>query len=143
MSNPMRNRSGNSTSSNSNMYGRRNGYDLEGGGRRGGGGGGYNDTNSNILEQQNNERINELSDQVARLKGLTISIGDEVREQNSLLDNMQDGFMNTGDLLRSSLSRIGTMLESGGTKHMLYMIGFCVLAMLFLWWLMSFKSKTG
>ena len=125
------------------MYGRRNGYDLEGGGRRGGGGGGYNDTNSNILEQQNNERINELSDQVARLKGLTISIGDEVREQNSLLDNMQDGFMNTGDLLRSSLSRIGTMLESGGTKHMLYMIGFCVLAMLFLWWLMSFKSKTG
>jgi blocked-early-in-transport protein 1 len=130
------------------MYGRRNPYggDLEGG--RGGGGsrsgaGGYNDTNSNILEQQNNERINELSDQVARLKGLTISIGDEVREQNSLLDSMQDGFLNTGDMLRSSLTRIGTMLESGGTKHMLYMIAFCVLAMCFLWWLMSFKSKTG
>ena len=127
------------------MHGRRNGYDVEGGSGRGGrgGGGGYNDTNSNILEQQNNERINELSDQVARLKGLTISIGDEVREQNSLLDNMGDGFLHTGDLLRSSLSRIGTMLETGGTKHMLYMIGFCVLAMCFLWWLMSFKAKSS
>ena len=151
----MRNRSGNSsigsngkttnstTTTNNNMYGRRGGggYDLEGGGR-GGGRGGYNDTNANILEQQNNERINELSDQVARLKGLTISIGDEVREQNSLLDNMGDGFLHTGDLLRSSLSRIGTMLETGGTKHMLYMIAFCVAAMCFLWWLMSFKSKS-
>lgn len=128
------------------MPGRRNNYDLEGGGaaaNRRGGGGGHNDTNSNILEQQNNERINELSDQVSRLKGLTIDIGNEVREQNSLLDNMGDGFMHTGDMLRNSLTRIGTMLESGGTKHMMYMIGFCVLAMCFLWWLMSFKSKNN
>jgi len=122
------------------MHGRRNnnGFDPESGRR-----GGYNDTNANILESQNNERINELSDQVARLKGLTIDIGSEVREQNSLLDNMGDGFLHTGDLLRSSLTRIGTMLETGGTKHMLYMIAFCVCAMCFLWWLMSFKSKSN
>ena len=37
------------------------GRDVEGGGR-------FNDTNANILEQQNNERIYELSEQVARLK---------------------------------------------------------------------------
>jgi len=126
------------------MHGRRNnGFDPESGRRGGVGGGGYNDTNANILESQNNERINELSDQVARLKGLTIDIGSEVREQNSLLDNMGDGFLHTGDLLRSSLTRIGTMLETGGTKHMLYMIAFCVCAMCFLWWLMSFKSKSN
>lgn len=127
------------------MHGRRsNGYDLEGGGGGAASGprrGGYNDTNSNILEQQNNERINELSDQVARLKGLSIDIGNEVREQNSLLDSMGDGFLNTRDLLQSSLSRIGTMLESGGTKHMFYMICFCVAAVCFLWWLMKFQSK--
>ena len=40
--------------------------DIEGGG--GGGGGRYNDTNAGILEQQNNERIYELSEQVSRLK---------------------------------------------------------------------------
>jgi hypothetical protein len=57
---------------NNNMYSRASsggfGRDLEGGR---GGGGRFNDTNANILEQQNNDRINELSDQVARLKVLT------------------------------------------------------------------------
>ena len=51
----------NSSKNNSNdMYSR--GGDVEGGGGR------FNDTNSNILEQQNNDRISELSEQVARLK---------------------------------------------------------------------------
>jgi hypothetical protein len=43
-----------------NMYSR-NGRDVEGGGK-------FNDANSNILEQQNNDRISQLSEQVARLK---------------------------------------------------------------------------
>lgn len=42
------------------MYSR-GGKDVEGGGR-------FNDANTNILEQQNNDRISELSEQVARLK---------------------------------------------------------------------------
>ena len=136
------NTSGNSSMySNSSSYGR-NGYDIEGG-RRGGSSRGAADTNANILEQQNNERINELSESVARLKGLTIDIGNEVREQNSLLDNMGDGFSNTRDMLQSSLRRIGTMLESGGAKHMCYMVAFCVFVMIFLWWLMSYKGTSG
>lgn len=115
--------------------------DIEGGMRRVGGGNGRNgDANANILEQQNNERIDALSEHVSRLKGLTIEIGNEVREQNSLLDNMSDRFQNTRDMLQGSLRRIGTMLEQGGAKHMCYMVAFCVLVMLFLWWLMSFKG---
>lgn len=124
--------------------------DIEGGsgrgrGRAGRGGGGLSsgDANANILEQQNNERINDLADHVARLKGLTIDIGNEVREQNSLLDNMGDGFQNTRDMLQGSLRRIGTMLEQGGAKHMCYMVAFCVFIMIFLWWLMSFKGQRG
>lgn len=75
--------SGNNNSSSSNdMYGRGGGgyNDIEGGQRpRGRGGLSSSDANSNILEQQNNERINELSDHVARLKGLSLEIGNEVR----------------------------------------------------------------
>jgi blocked-early-in-transport protein 1 len=147
MSAPMRQRgttnSGNSSNSNSNsnsnsMYGRRGGGgDVERGGGR------NNDTNANILEQQNNERIFELSEQVSKLKGLTIDIGNEVREQNSLLDTMGDGFMNTRDLLQGSLVRIGTMLESGGAKHMCYMVAFVVFVMVFLYWMMTFKGTSG
>lgn len=131
---------GDSGSENNNM--RNNRYDVESG-RKVGGKMTANDTNANILEQQNNERINDLSAQVARLKGLSIDIGNEVREQNSLLDNMGDGFQNTRDMLIGSLGRIGTMLESGGAKHMCYMVGFCVFVMIFLWWLMSYKSTNG
>ena len=68
--------------------------------------------NSNILEQQNNERIDELSSQVAHLKRLTIDIGNKVGGQNRFLDGMGDGFTNTRDLLTGSLIQIGTMLES-------------------------------
>jgi len=120
------------------------GVDIEGGGRRRPPGGmSASDANANILEQQNNERISMLSDQVAHLKGLTIEIGNEVREQNSLLDGMGDGFQNTKDLLQGSLRRIGTMLETGGAKHMCYMVGFCVFVMVFLWWLMKHKGTRG
>lgn len=134
--------SGNSNGQ-SNMYGRNGSYNRAAGGDVERGGGRFNDTNTNILEQQNNERIYELSEQVSRLKGLTIDIGNEVKEQNSLLDQMGDGFTNTKDLLQGSLRRIGTMLESGGSKHMCYMVGFVVFVVVFLWWVMSFKGQSG
>ena len=117
---------------NDDMYG--NIESGRGGGNRGGGMSSH-DANANIMEQQNNDRINELSDQVARLKGLTIDIGNEVREQNSLLDNMGDGFSNVGDMLTGSLSRMGSMLERGGAKHMCYLVAFVVFVMVFLYWL--------
>jgi len=136
------NSNGHFTSSNS-MYGRGGSGAY---GRRGGGdveGGRHNDTNANILEQQNNERIYELSQQVNRLKGLTIDIGNEVSEQNRLLDNMGDGFQNAKDMLQGSLARIGTMLESGGAKHMCYMVGFVVLVVVFLYYVMTHKGQSG
>lgn len=114
------------------MYG-----NLESGRNGNRGGMSSHDANANIMEQQNNERISELSDQVARLKGLTIDIGNEVREQNSLLDNMGDGFSNVGVMLTGSLSRMGVMLERGGAKHMCYLVVFVVFVMVFLYWLVK------
>ena len=105
------------------------------GGRGGRGGMSSHEANASIMEQQNNDRISELSDQVARLKGLTIDIGNEVREQNSLLDNMGDGFTNVGDMLTGSLARMGIMLERGGAKHMCYLVAFVVFVMVLLYWL--------
>jgi len=133
-------RSGNDSSTTNNSSGNghfktndmnRRGYDPERGPFS------ASDVNAGIMEQQNNDRISELSEQVARLKGLTIDIGNEVREQNSLLDQMQDGFSSTGDLLAGSLRKIGTMLQSGGAKHMMYMVGFIVGVMVLLWILMK------
>eukprot|EP00540_Astrosyne_radiata_P019370 CAMPEP_0116844548 /NCGR_PEP_ID=MMETSP0418-20121206/12758_1 /TAXON_ID=1158023 /ORGANISM="Astrosyne radiata, Strain 13vi08-1A" /LENGTH=152 /DNA_ID=CAMNT_0004475531 /DNA_START=138 /DNA_END=596 /DNA_ORIENTATION=- len=126
--------------SSNNMY-RNNGLGNMESGR--GGGLGASDTNANILEQQNNERIDELSSQVSKLKGLTIAIGNEVGEQNRLLDDMGDSFASTRNLLTGSLRKIGTMLESGGAKHMCYMVTFVVVVLVFLYWLMSYKGTSG
>lgn len=139
----MHQRKPNSGNNKGNMYGRSGSYNRVGSGDVERGGRGYSDTNANILEQQNNERIYELSEQVARLKGLTIDIGNEVREQNSLLDQMGDGFMNTRDMLQGSLRRIGVMLESGGSKHMCYMVTFVVFVVVFLYWMMTYKGTSG
>eukprot|EP00568_Trieres_chinensis_P007901 CAMPEP_0183307210 /NCGR_PEP_ID=MMETSP0160_2-20130417/17036_1 /TAXON_ID=2839 ORGANISM="Odontella Sinensis, Strain Grunow 1884" /NCGR_SAMPLE_ID=MMETSP0160_2 /ASSEMBLY_ACC=CAM_ASM_000250 /LENGTH=126 /DNA_ID=CAMNT_0025470757 /DNA_START=174 /DNA_END=554 /DNA_ORIENTATION=+ len=125
------------------MYGNRGGRSYNPGSLEAGGGMSATEMNANIMEQQNNDRINELSESVARLKGLTIDIGNEVKEQNSLLDNMGDSFGNVGDMLAGSLKRIGTMLEKGGAKHMCYMIGFVVFVMCFLYWLMTYKGQNG
>jgi blocked-early-in-transport protein 1 len=75
------------------------------------------------------------------LKGLTIDIGNEVREQNSLLDQMQDGFASTGDMLAGSLRRIGTMLQAGGAKHMMYMVIFIIAVFILLYWLMKIGKR--
>ena len=123
---------GHNNNNNNNMYRSNSKYDPERATS--------SDLNSNILESQNNDRISELSEQVSRLKGLTIDIGNEVREQNSLLDSMNEGFGRTGDLLSSSLRRIGVMLDSGGAKHMCYMVAFVVGVMVLLYWLMKFKG---
>jgi blocked early in transport 1 len=139
---PMHQRRGGNNNKANGMYGNRGGFgggDIEsrGAGRS------ARETNAGIMEQQNNDRISELSEQVAMLKGLTIDIGNEVREQNSLLDSMHDGFMSTQDMLSGSLQRIGTMLESGGAKAMCYMVAFVVFVMVFLYWLMTYKGTNG
>mmetsp|Transcript_764 Transcript_764/g.1218 ORF Transcript_764/g.1218 Transcript_764/m.1218 type:complete len:129 (-) Transcript_764:208-594(-) len=120
----------------------RSNYDMynnleSGRGGRGGRGNGMSshEANANIMESQNNDRISELSDQVARLKGLTLDIGNEVSEQNNLLDGMGDSFGNVGDMLTGSLARMGIMLERGGAKHMCYLVAFVVFVMVFLYWL--------
>jgi len=41
-----------------------------------------------LLEQQNDEMVDELSNKVSQLKRVTIAIGDDVREQNRLLNEM-------------------------------------------------------
>ena len=53
---------------------------------------------------------------------------------------MGDTFQNTRDMLGNSLMRIGTMLQSGGSKHMCYMVAFGVAVLVFVWWLMHYKA---
>lgn len=72
-----------------------------------------------------------------------MDIGSEVREQNSLLDQMSEGFSSTGDMLQGSLAKIGIMLDTTSGKHMCYMILFVVFVVVFLYWMMTYKGQSG
>ena len=46
------------------------------------------DQTQRLFEEENNRQISMLSDKVSMLKELSIDIGNEVRDQNSVLDGM-------------------------------------------------------
>ncbi|GMH66759.1 hypothetical protein TrLO_g3048 [Triparma laevis f. longispina] len=92
-----------------------------------------------ILENQNDNRINTLTDQVSALKSLTININNEVVSQNNMINGMDDSFVGVGDLLGGTIGKIKTMMDQTGGRHMWYLAGFIILVMTFLYWTMKFR----
>jgi len=92
-----------------------------------------NDALHNMYAEQNNQMTDHLGSQVSRLKELSVLISDEVNEQNSLLANMGNSFQSTGALMSGTLGKLQRMIDSGGSKHMCYLIMFVVGMFLFLY----------
>ncbi|VDM53490.1 unnamed protein product [Angiostrongylus costaricensis] len=69
---------------------------------------------SSYLERHNDNLVEELSTKVAALKKVTISIGEDVREQNRLLNSMDDDFDSSKGLLLSTMKRLGIVSRAGG-----------------------------
>eukprot|EP00794_Sanderia_malayensis_P016689 gene16689-18383_t len=77
--------------------------------RRGGGphnGGPGANYGHEIVEKENDEMVDHLSSKVKALKSLSIEIGDEVKYQNTLLNDMHGEFDNTGSFLSSTMARL-------------------------------------
>lgn len=89
----------------------------------------------NLLEEQNDERIDLLSSQISSLKQITLDIQGEVVSQNRYLDGMGEDFDRTGGLLGGTLSKISTMMNQGGSHHMCLLIVFVVFIFLFLYYI--------
>ncbi|KAJ0402548.1 hypothetical protein P43SY_000811 [Pythium insidiosum] len=87
-----------------------------------------------LLEEQNDEQISHLSLQISQLKSLSTSIHAEVVDQNKYLDSMGKDFDNTEGLLGGTMKRLGIMRDQGGSKHMLYLIGFVVFVFVLLYY---------
>lgn len=92
-----------------------------------------------LMEMENNERWSELSDQVSQLKMLSMDINQEVKSQNSMLDNMGGTLGSATDLFKSTLSKMGTMMTSSGSNHMYLLIFFIVLVFIIMYFMMGRK----
>lgn len=104
------------------------------------------DWNHNDFMSEENDRLtHELTEKVTGLRSLSIRIGDELREQNSLLGGMAGAFDRSEGMLRSTMSRVfGLGKHSSSTALYCYLLCFaslvffvCWLLLKFRWWLTS------
>jgi blocked early in transport 1 len=66
-----------------------------------------------------------------------MDINSEVKDQNRMLDGMGSTMGSTGEMLSNTIGRIGNMISSGGSSHMMYLIIFIVVFFLVLWMFMK------
>ncbi|KAK7083061.1 protein transport protein bet1 [Halocaridina rubra] len=105
--------------------------------------GGYNSYDSQSetqrLGEENDEMTSELKDKVKVLKSLTIDIGNEVRGQNSMLNDMDDDFFKSGNFLERSMKRLGIIGKGSHNYHLIILFLFCFVVFLLLWVALKFR----
>lgn len=79
-----------------------------------------------MQEHENEMQIDALANKVNALKGIAIHIGDHVRDDNRLLDNLDANFDDTSGLLGNTMRKLSTMASSKDSSHMLYLVLFVV-----------------
>uniref|UniRef100_A0AAF5PJ64 t-SNARE coiled-coil homology domain-containing protein n=1 Tax=Wuchereria bancrofti TaxID=6293 RepID=A0AAF5PJ64_WUCBA len=72
-----------------------------------------------FMERRNDALVAKLSGKVAALKKITIAIGDDVREQNRLLNEMETDFDASKGLLGSTMRKLDRVAKAGG-KHLTF-----------------------
>lgn len=92
-----------------------------------------NGGNSNILQQQNDERVDGLYERVSILKEISIGIGDELDEQKRFLNTFGEDMENTGGLLSGTMQRFRAMAATQNGSMMLYMGLFVVCTFMFMY----------
>ncbi|EOD10358.1 hypothetical protein EMIHUDRAFT_248402 [Emiliania huxleyi CCMP1516] len=71
------------------------------------------------MEQENDDQIGLLAGKVSALRGIAVQIGDHVREDNKMLDGLDD--------------RLGKLASSKDSRHMLYLALFVVAVILLIY----------
>lgn len=85
------------------------------------------------LEDRNQELEGELKGKISALKSLSIDIGMEVREQNRLLKDLDDGFDSTHSIFSNTIGKIAKLAKSHQKYFIYYLLLFCIFVFLVLW----------
>ncbi|KAK3174668.1 hypothetical protein OEA41_001914 [Lepraria neglecta] len=87
-------------------------------------------------EQQNNSRLDELSSKVSALRGVTVNIYDNARDQH-VIDNSSEVFSSMGSSIKGSAGRLGRMAQQGNKVAILKLSGIIIAVVVVLWWGLS------
>ncbi|KAJ4330537.1 hypothetical protein N0V87_009898 [Didymella glomerata] len=85
-------------------------------------------------ERQNNSRLDELSAKVSALRGVTIDIYDNARDQ-SVIDSTSETFSSFSTSLKGSAGRLTRMAASGNKVAVLKLSGIIIGIVLVLYFL--------
>ena len=88
------------------------------------------------MEQENEAQIGMLAGKVAQIKQLSIDIRGDVRDDNKLIGDLDGSFDSAGSMLHGTMKRLGSMVNSKDSRHMLYLIVFVVCTLLVLYKMM-------
>ncbi|KAL8632595.1 hypothetical protein Q9189_001599 [Teloschistes chrysophthalmus] len=94
-------------------------------------------------ERQNNSRLDELSSKITALRGVTIDIYDNARNQD-VLDNTNEVFSTMTTSIKGSAGRLGRMAQSGNKIAILKLAGMIVGVVVVLYWVLGwlFRRKS-
>jgi predicted P-loop ATPase len=91
---------------------------------------------ADLLEQQNQDRIQALSGKVGAMKELAIQINEEVITQNRFLDqDLSDSMGRTVEQLRNSMRKLEQLVRSGSSYALCYGVLGIVGVLFLLHWL--------
>ncbi|KAF2259514.1 hypothetical protein CC78DRAFT_503087 [Lojkania enalia] len=85
-------------------------------------------------ERQNNSRLDELANKVSALRGVTIDIYDNARDQH-IIDSTSETFSTFGTSLKGSATRLGRMAQSGNKVAIFKLAAIIVGVVLFLYFI--------
>lgn len=90
------------------------------------------------IEAENEQLANELKDKIGALKSLTIDIGNEVRYQDKILNDLDEDMGRTGGFLNSTITRV-TRLAKNGKSYTCYMLFFALFVFLIVYIILKFR----
>ena len=82
------------------------------------------------LENENDSALAGLGSKVSELRELSIAIGKHVKDDNTLLNDLDGNFDGTGSLLSGTMKRLGNLTNSKDSRHMLYLAAFVIFVFL-------------
>lgn len=85
-------------------------------------------------ERQNNSRLTELSAKVSALRGVTVDIYNNARDQD-VIDDTSGTFSSMSTNLKGSASRLGRMAASGNKVAIFKLAGMIIGTVLVLWFI--------
>eukprot|EP00163_Fabomonas_tropica_P027935 TRINITY_DN5529_c0_g1_i2.p2 TRINITY_DN5529_c0_g1~~TRINITY_DN5529_c0_g1_i2.p2 ORF type:complete len:100 (+),score=27.76 TRINITY_DN5529_c0_g1_i2:283-582(+) len=97
----------------------------------------YAAQSEDVFEQENNNAIDHLQNKVNVIRDISITIGEEVKEHNRMLDNLDEGFDSTAGLLSGTMRRLDNLAKRGGMSPMCTLAIFIMVMFIIIYWIFS------